>query len=69
MSWKPEVKTGSDPKWYGNALRFATREEAEQSAYSLMYRWTTVVDYRAAECDDPVSHVLWSNGETKRIDQ
>jgi hypothetical protein len=67
MSWKPEVKTGNDPKWYGNALAFATKEEAEQSAYDLMYRWTTVVDYRAAESTDPVTHV-YQDHETKRLD-
>jgi hypothetical protein len=29
MSFKPEVQTDDTCKWYGNALRFATREEAE----------------------------------------
>jgi hypothetical protein len=29
MSFKPEVQTDSTGKWYGNALRFGTREEAE----------------------------------------
>jgi len=29
MSWKPEVIADSSGKWCGNALRFATREEAE----------------------------------------
>ena len=29
MSFKPEVIADSSSKWSGNALRFATREEAE----------------------------------------
>lgn len=56
MSWKPEVRTGKDPKWYGNALRFATEDEARRSAEDLMSRWLLVVECRATECDDPVTH-------------
>ena len=56
MSWKPEVRTGNDEKWYDNSLRFATREEAEISAKDLMARWLLVVDCRAVESDDPVNY-------------
>jgi hypothetical protein len=56
MSWKPEVRTGSDPNWYGNALAFATKLEAEQNASDLMDRWFAVVECRAVESDAPVSH-------------
>ena len=67
MSWKPQVRTSKDdPLWYGNTLRFATREEAEQNAYDLMYRWTAVTDYRAIETEDPVTHV-YQDHETKRL--
>lgn len=38
MSFKPEVRTGNDTKWYDNNLAFATREEAEYSARDLMNR-------------------------------
>lgn len=55
-SWKPEVQTGSDPKWYGNALRFATKAEAEASANDLAGRWMLVQDWRAVESDDPVNY-------------
>lgn len=56
MSFKPQVKTGSDPTYYGNALAFATREEAEANARDLMDRWLLVTDYRAVESTDPVTH-------------
>jgi len=56
MSWKPEVQTGSDPKWYGNALRFETREEAEQNVHDLMMRWLAVRETRVVEVDEPVTH-------------
>jgi hypothetical protein len=56
MSWQPEVIADSSGKWYTNALRFATKAEAEASAYDLACRWTAVRDYRAAESDDPVNY-------------
>ena len=55
-SWKPEVRTGNDEKWYDNSLRFATKEEAELSAKDLMARWLLVVDCRATESEDPVNY-------------
>lgn len=54
-SWKPEVKTGNDPKWYDNSVRFATREEAALSACDLMERWLLVTECRAVESEDPVN--------------
>jgi hypothetical protein len=58
MSFAPQVTTGSDPKFYGNALRFATREEAEASAFDLSMRWTAVRDWRVVESDDPVNYAI-----------
>ena len=55
MSWKPEVIADSSGKWAGNALRFATKEEAEKYVKDLMYRWTLVTDTRVIESDDPVT--------------
>lgn len=55
MSFKPEVQTGSDPKWYDNSVRFATKEEAELSARDLMSRWMLVTNCRAVESEDPVN--------------
>lgn len=56
MSFKPMVKTGSDPKWYGNALAFATEKEAADNAHDLFQRWTMCVDHCAQESTDPVTH-------------
>lgn len=58
MSWKPEVRTGTDPKFYDNNPAFATREEAERSARDLMNRWMLVVECRAVESDQPVNYRL-----------
>jgi hypothetical protein len=56
MSFKPEVIADSSGKWSGNALRFATREEAEANVHDLMMRWFAVRDTRVVECDDPVNY-------------
>lgn len=50
--FKIQVRTGSDPKWYSNAMRYPTFKEAENAAYDLAMRWTAVVDYRAVVADD-----------------
>ena len=60
MSWKPEVIADSTGKWYDNALRFATREEAAASARELSMRWLAVRDWQATESSDPVTH-RWVN--------
>lgn len=56
MSWKPEVQTDDTGKWYGNALRFATRQEAEANVSELAFRWLAVRDTRVIESDDPVTY-------------
>jgi hypothetical protein len=55
MSWKAEVVTDDSGKWASNALRFATEAEAIGYAKNLHARWTLVREYRATECDDPVT--------------
>lgn len=56
MSWKPEVQADESGKWYGNSLRFATREEAEKDVRALAGRWTLVVGTRVVESTDPVTY-------------
>lgn len=56
MSWKPEVFIKSENKWCGNALVFATREEAEQNASDLLMRWYVPIDSRAVESQEPVNY-------------
>lgn len=56
MSWKPEVIADNSGKWAGNALRFATREEAEANVRDLAVRWYSVRKTRVVESEDPVKH-------------
>lgn len=56
MSWAPEVIADSSGKWCGNALRFATREEAELWVRDLSWRWLLVRETRVVESSDPVNY-------------
>jgi hypothetical protein len=56
MSFKPEVIADSSGKWCGNALCFATREEAETNVRDLMMRWFAVREIRVVESEDPVNY-------------
>jgi hypothetical protein len=56
MSFKPEVIADSTGKWCGNALRFASRQEAEANVQDLMMRWFAVRETRVVESDDPVNY-------------
>jgi hypothetical protein len=56
VSYKPEVIADASGKWCGNALRFATKKEAEQNVQDLEFRWFAVKQTRVVECDDPVTH-------------
>ncbi len=56
MSYRPMFLVGRE--WAGNALRFATREEAEQSALELMGRWFMPSDYRVDEVDGEVNYAF-----------
>jgi len=46
MSYKAEVIADSSGQWCGNALRFATRKEAEDNVADLMMRWLAVRETR-----------------------
>ena len=65
-SYAPQVRTGNDPKFYGNALRFATRLEAEQNVANLADRWTLVVATQVVETADPVTHA-WVDGKLAAV--
>lgn len=54
-SWKAEVIADNSGQWVSNALRFATRKEAEDYVFDLMMRWTLVRDTRVVESSDPVN--------------
>jgi hypothetical protein len=66
MSFAPEVRTGRDPQFYGNALRFATREEAQANVEDLAMRWMLVVETRVAESTDPVNY-RWVDGKLQSL--
>src|SRR5713226_6511845 len=66
MSFKPEVIADTSGKWCGNALRFATREEAEANVRDLMMRWFAVRETRIVESDDPVNY-LYIDGRLESI--
>jgi hypothetical protein len=56
MSFKPEVIADASGKWAGNALRFATREEADANVRDLMMRWLAVRETRVVVNDHPVNY-------------
>jgi hypothetical protein len=68
MSFKPEVQTDNSGRWYDNALRFATREEAEAQVRDLSYRWLAVLETRVVESDDPVNY-RWGPDGLERIEE
>jgi hypothetical protein len=68
MSWKPEVIADNSGKWCGNALRFATRAEAESQVRDLFARWTAVRETRAVESSDPVNY-RYVNGALLTLEQ
>jgi hypothetical protein len=63
MSWKIQVIADNSGEWHGNALRFATKEEAERSASLLARNWTLVRDKRVVECDDKATDTCDENGK------
>jgi hypothetical protein len=62
MSFKPEVIADASGKWCGNALRFATRAEAEANVRDLMMRWFAVRESRIVVSDDPVNYGMSTAG-------
>jgi hypothetical protein len=55
-SFKPEVIADSSGEWASNALRFATKEEAEANVRDLSMRWILVRETRVVESDEPVNY-------------
>ena len=62
MSFKPEVET--EGKFYQNGQTFATREEAEKSAFNRFSNWYACTNHRGVEVDtteNPVNY-KWVDG-------
>lgn len=58
MSYAPEVIADSSGNWAGNAMRFATRAEAEYWVMDLAQRWFLVTATRVVESDDPPNYEI-----------
>ena len=67
-SYKGQVIADSSGEWVNNAVRFATRKEAEDYMADLAWRWTAVRDTRVVESDEPVNYTV-KNGELVRIEE
>lgn len=66
MSFKSEVIADDSGTWAGNALRFATQEEADAYGRDLMGRWFAVREVRTVPSDDPVTD-QWVNGRSMPV--
>ena len=55
MSWKPEFEYQG--KWCDNAQRFASKEEAEESALARFRVWTMPTAWRAIESSRTLNYV------------
>jgi len=51
-SYKVACKTAGDTNWAYNALRFATREDAEAYGRDLFSRWLALSEYEIHESED-----------------
>jgi hypothetical protein len=65
MSWRPMFQVGRDPEFYGNAQRYATKEEAEDSARARYNVWTSAVAWRVEESDDLVNYAIIDGQDTR----
>jgi hypothetical protein len=67
-SWKPEVIADSSGEWCGNALLFATREEAERYVFDLAMRWTLVRDTRVIDVEGEPNYRMLETGRATPIE-
>lgn len=66
MSFGIEVIADSSGKFCGNAVRVATRQEAEAYARHKKASWTLVQETRVIESADPVNY-RWVNGQLESV--
>ena len=64
-SWQAQVNDGSG--WSNNAMRFATKKEAEAYVSDLMWRWLAVKETRVRRSPDPVNY-RWVDGKAERLE-
>lgn len=69
MSYAAEVIADASGKFCGNAMRFATSEEAEVYVADLKARWILVTETRVVESDDPVNYRITDGGALVRVEE
>ncbi|MAH48200.1 hypothetical protein CMI37_20420 [Candidatus Pacearchaeota archaeon] len=67
MSYKLGCRTTESGPFAYNALRFATREEAETYGLELSMRWLALRDWETHESDEPVNYAI-KDGKAVRIE-
>jgi len=58
MNYRYTIKVYNDPKFYENAVVFATHAEAEQAGISKFTAWTLAEDYKIEETEDAANYTL-----------
>jgi hypothetical protein len=64
MNWKTEVLVSGE--WVGNALVFATEQEAKDYGDELLSRWYVPEKSRAVETEDAVNY-KFENGRAVSV--
>ena len=67
-SWKPVFQVDDTGKWYDNALRFETIQEAKDCARDLAFRWTAVRAHSAMP-DEATPNFTFIKGELMKIEK
>ncbi len=62
MNYRYTIKVYNDPKFYENAVVFATKPEAEAAGLSKLTVWTQADEYKVEETDDAANYTL-ENGQ------
>lgn len=65
-SYKAEMQTFGDPKYYSNQIRLPTEAEAVAYASDLAWRWTAVENHRVVESDEQPNH-NYTDGKLVRM--
>ena len=65
-SWAAEVLPNGERAYVRNALRFATRDEAEEYSVDLYFRWAGMECARVAPTSEPVN-ATWAADRVVRL--
>ena len=58
MNYRYTIKVYNDPKFYENAVVFATKEEAESAAKAKFQVWTQAEEWKVEKTDAPVNYTF-----------